>query len=273
MLEHRIDCAKGFECACGKVHSTAQGQRAGPTRIVYDNACMIFDFATLDQHHHCVLTYSGLDCAYSQLFASSQFSLNICICLVRLFFHMNFLCANYLTGNLLMYCLTREPGIIDRYSFFVDTFHHKGHTNCSLFLAHKSDPVTHFRNSSTNEVKNRLHICMKRVAAFPNQPRFLVSFLHIAQVQLAINQIIHLGGRASGTAKLVVDKSIVQTLVNDGVMVNLTAKHVWTGNRPRSVTPKDLLRRVKSLISCNERLIISDAKARKGRKLHELLKP
>jgi len=114
---------------------------------------------------------------------------------------------------------------------------------------------------------------MKRVAAFLNQPRFLVSFLYIAQVQLAMNQIIHLGGRASGTAKLVVDKSIVQTLVNDGVMVNLTAKHVWTGNRPRSVTPKDLLRRVKSLISCNERLIISDAKVRKGRKLHEFVKP
>jgi len=179
-----------------------------------------------------------------------------------------------LTGNLLMYCLTREPGMIERYSFFVDTFHHKGHTNCSPFLAHKSDPLTHFRNSSTNEVKNRLHKYMKRVAAFLNQARFLVLFRHIAylinQVQLAMNQIIDLGGRASGTAKLVVDKSNVQTLVCDGVMVNLSAKHVRTGNRPHSVTPRDSLRRVKNLISCNERLIISDAKARNG--LRELLK-
>jgi len=165
--------------------------------------------------------------------------------------------------------------MIDRYSFFVDTFHHKGHTNCSPFLAHKSDPLTHFRNSSTNEVKNRLHKYMKRVAAFLNQPRFLVLFRHIAylinQVQLAMNQIMHLGGRASGSAKIVVDKSNVQTLVCDGVMVNLSAKHVRTGNRPHIVTPRDSLRRVKNLISCNERLIISDAPARKG--LHELLKP
>jgi len=42
LLGQKIDYAKGFQCACGKV----RGQHAGPTRIIYDNACMIFDFAT-----------------------------------------------------------------------------------------------------------------------------------------------------------------------------------------------------------------------------------
>jgi len=42
LLGQKIDYAKGFQCACGKV----RGEHAGPTRIIYDNACMIFDFAT-----------------------------------------------------------------------------------------------------------------------------------------------------------------------------------------------------------------------------------
>ena len=65
--------------------------------------------------------------------------------------------------NLLDYFLSREPIVASKLRFRVDAFHHKGHKRCSSYMAHGSDPVSGFLNSSVNEIKNRLHKHLKHV--------------------------------------------------------------------------------------------------------------
>ena len=53
------------------------------------------------------------------------------------------------------YVLAREPHLVNSFQFFVDKFHHKGHTACSPYMSHRSDPATAFMNSSVMEQGNR----------------------------------------------------------------------------------------------------------------------
>jgi len=158
--------------------------------------------------------------------------------------------------------------MVKRYAFYVDSFHHKGHTNCSPFLRHSSDVLTGFRNSSTNEIKNRLHKYMKRVSAFLNQPHFLVLFRHVAylinQAQRALNDINLASAPDSGR-----QESSVQTIVCDGVTVNLSSKHVRLNGRPHTVPDIHASTRVARLVLQDQRCLITLKTARKG--LHEIL--
>lgn len=159
--------------------------------------------------------------------------------------------------------------MVKRYAFYVDSFHHRGHTNCSPFLRHSSDVLTGFRNSSTNEIKNRLHKYMKRVAAFLNQPHLLVLFRHVAylinQAQRALNDVNLASAPDSGR-----QESSVQTIVCDGVTVNLSSKHVRLDGRPHTVPDCQACERVTRLVSQDDRCLITPKTARKG--LQEILR-
>ena len=56
------------------------------------------------------------------------------------------------------YTLAREPQFLNSFQFFVDKFHHKGHSACSPFMSHHADPATSLLNSSVMEQGNRCRV-------------------------------------------------------------------------------------------------------------------
>jgi hypothetical protein len=122
---------EGFQCGDGRRAGTR-----GPAKALYKAFIdAVLDFITLQ------------DIDYDQLLG--------CAC-VRSGAHSGPNVVVYDNAcHTLDYFLAREPHLVKSFQFFVDKFHHRGHSACSPFMSHRSDPATAFMNSSVMEQGNR----------------------------------------------------------------------------------------------------------------------